>query len=55
MSNQENVLVNIVYVLELGCSIELPFSMKMDEQLLGIIQVVIQELIDEGIIAFPTL
>ena len=55
MSNQENVLVNIVYIPEIGCSIELPIPMKIDEQLLGIVQVTIQELVDVGIIAFPTL
>ena len=55
MSNQESVFVNIVYVPEIGCSIELPFPMKIDTRLLGIVQVAIQELIDVGIIAFPTL
>ena len=57
MSNQESVFVNIVpeFVSELGCSIELPFPMKIEEQLLGIVQVAMQELIDVGIIAFPTL
>ena len=54
MSNQE-VLANIVYIPEIGCSIELPFPMRIDEQLLGIVQVAIQELVDGGIIAFPTL
>ena len=55
MSDQENVLVNIVYIPEIGCSIELPIPMKIDERLLGIVQVAIQELIGVGIIAFPTL
>ena len=55
MSNQENILVNILYIPEIECSIELPFPMKIDEQLLWIIQVAIQELVDEGIIVFPTL
>ena len=54
MSNQE-VLANIVYIPEIGRSIELPFPMRIDEQLLGIVQVTIQELVDVGIIAFPTL
>ena len=55
MSNQENVFVYIVYVPVLECSIELSVPMKIGEQLLGIVQVAIQELIDLGIIAFPTL
>ena len=55
MSNQENVWVNIIYIPEIECSIELPFPMRIDEQLLGIVQVAIQELVDVGIIAFPTL
>ena len=55
MSNQENGSVEIIYVPELGCSIELPISMQIDERLLRIIQVAVQELIDVGIIAFPTL
>ena len=55
MSNQENGLVEIVFVPELLCSIELPIPMKIDERLLGIVQVAVQELIDVGIITFPTL
>ena len=55
MSNQEDSFVKIVYVLELGCSIEFPVPLKLDERLLRIIQVAVQDLIDVGIIAFPTL
>ena len=55
MSNQGDSLVEIVFIPELECSIEFPVPMKVDEQLLRIIQVAIQELINIGIIAFPTL
>ena len=55
MSNRESRFVKIVYVPELGCSIELPIPMKIDKRLLQIIQVAVQELIDVGMIAFPTL
>ena len=55
MSDQESIFANIIYIPEIGCSIELPFPMRIDEQLLGIVQVAIQELIDVGIIVFPTL
>ena len=46
MSDQESVFANIVYIPEIGCSIELPFPMRIDKQLLGIVQVAIQELVD---------
>ena len=55
MSDQESVFANIIYIPEIGCSIKLPFPMRIDEQLLGIVQVAIQELVDIGIIAFPML
>ena len=55
MSDQEDSFVKIIYVPELGCSIEFPVKMKIDERLLRKIQVAVQELIDVGMIAFPTL
>ena len=55
MSNQGNGLVEIVLVPELGCSTEFPVPMMIDEHLLRIIQVAVQEQIDVGITAVPTL
>ena len=55
MNSQEIGSVRIIYVPELGCRIELPAPMKIDERLLRIIQVAVQDLINVGMIVFPTL
>ena len=55
MNEQENCLVRIIYVPELGCRIELPIAMKINQQLLRMIQVAVQDLIYAGVRIFPTL